>query len=598
MVRRFRIHPAIGVARVGNSPDEFFVGPEQPSVPANWKGGKFESFRDKGQIKREAARFRVFEYVDDGAGGLKSIELTLGGAVVDIEWRVHIANRKGSFFSFDGQRGADDIYVKRASKTKQLRNASVSAERRHELDIDPGEKLVSVKSPGPVKLENPNQLVPIPDLGEIRVDEAGRLLVLGGHGITKSNGNPIPDIKDYANNDTWFDDVGDGSVKARIQLADGTHVDADAAWVIVGPPDFSPSVSQAVSLFDLMWDLAVRVLPLPSDKAFRHEELSQLLKQKEIWASNGGTLKGYVPSFLNEIYPILSRAVAVRGLHKGQPTEQNFHKQLMSWVLISSKDQSNPHNPARFRREMMGWIRNPDAKTIDWKGMPRGLGDDYGSLDSGDPKPTALFSLTRVQYALLEEWASGNFVDDWPGKEPGIPEPAEPTPAGLDRAALENCVGGPFFPGIEVSWLIRIPQLYVEPFRLDVPSIPIEEAAAPKNHGAITFRPGFFSQQMAQPWQADFHDCQKEEKEGPDNTMYFYMWWTAQRPDDTFAPGAATSAPWVRHIVPPGVSFEKVEASDDRFKLMVENWPKLPFVLPKDLPNGERRLEEQVIDDN
>ena len=31
------------------------------------------------------------------------------------------------------------------------------------------------------------------------------------------------------------------------------------------------------------------------------------------------------------------------------------------------------------------------------------------------------------------------------------------TPEGLDRAALENSVGGPFYPGIEVSWLVRDP---------------------------------------------------------------------------------------------------------------------------------------------
>jgi hypothetical protein len=28
----YRIHPAVGVARVGDSPDDFFVGPEAPGV--------------------------------------------------------------------------------------------------------------------------------------------------------------------------------------------------------------------------------------------------------------------------------------------------------------------------------------------------------------------------------------------------------------------------------------------------------------------------------------------------------------------------------------------------------------------------------------
>jgi len=67
MPRRYRIHPAIGVARMGDSP-EHFIGPETPGVPANWddSAAKFKSFRDSsGRILRQGARFRVYEYPDD-----------------------------------------------------------------------------------------------------------------------------------------------------------------------------------------------------------------------------------------------------------------------------------------------------------------------------------------------------------------------------------------------------------------------------------------------------------------------------------------------------------------------------------------------------
>ena len=221
--------------------------------------------------------------------------------------------------------------------------------------------------------------------------------------------------------------------------------------------------------------------------------------------------------------------------------------------------------------------------------MPRGLGDDYDFLDGGIPKPSSLFSFTKIQYAVLEQWAQGNFNNDWPGQPPSVPLPVPPTPEGLDQAALENCVGGPFFPGIEVSWLIRHIALYSEPFRLDVPAMPASEAPAPKQVGAIVFAPGFFSQQMAQPWHADFFDCHKEEHQDADKRSYFYMWWTAQRPDDTFAPGADKPQPWVRHIVPPDKSLEDIESTDERFVQMVANWHKLPFVLP----NGAGDLEEE-----
>ena len=32
----------------------------------------------------------------------------------------------------------------------------------------------------------------------------------------------------------------------------------------------------------------------------------------------------------------------------------------------------------------------------------------------------------------------------------------------LDRAALENCSGGAFFPGIEASWQLRTPAVFIE----------------------------------------------------------------------------------------------------------------------------------------
>jgi hypothetical protein len=56
-VVRCAIYPGLGVARVGNAPDEYFIGPEWPGqVPAP-EGG----FKDgEGRVKRQAARFRVY----------------------------------------------------------------------------------------------------------------------------------------------------------------------------------------------------------------------------------------------------------------------------------------------------------------------------------------------------------------------------------------------------------------------------------------------------------------------------------------------------------------------------------------------------------
>src|SRR5437762_13506504 len=88
-----RIHPAIGVARVGNSPDEYFLGPEVPGPTPAPEGG----FRDgAGRIRRQAARFRIYGY---NAAGEAVRELTETEA--EISWTVHVANRKAAWYEFN-----------------------------------------------------------------------------------------------------------------------------------------------------------------------------------------------------------------------------------------------------------------------------------------------------------------------------------------------------------------------------------------------------------------------------------------------------------------------------------------------------------------
>jgi hypothetical protein len=69
-----RIHPAIGVARIGNS-DEYFIGPEVPHPTPPPSGG----YRDAtGKLKRQAALFRIYGYDAQGqvVGELTSADST------------------------------------------------------------------------------------------------------------------------------------------------------------------------------------------------------------------------------------------------------------------------------------------------------------------------------------------------------------------------------------------------------------------------------------------------------------------------------------------------------------------------------------------
>jgi L-Lysine epsilon oxidase N-terminal/L-lysine epsilon oxidase C-terminal domain len=609
MSSKYRIHPAIGVARLGNSP-EHFIGPETPGVPPNWNDAAqaFNSFRDaKGQILRQGARFHVYEYKPvEGGGFAAPSEVSIGGEVVSIEWRVHVANRKASFFSFFGQLGADDAYVARSKMPAatiiendpdicNLRNSDVPAEKRSQLlEIDPGEKSISLTQPGPVELLNQNANIPIKSLGTLLLDESGRLIVLGGYGESNSTSNPPRQINEYASNDTWFDDAGDGSVKARIHFKDETFIDADPAWVLVGPPDFAPNVGNVVTLRDTVWDTGVRDVDFPNADILTPAQ-TVLREQKRIWNANAAkTLSGFTPSFVRDIYPLLSRALGARDVHVSGNSNQNYHTMTFgNWAELSAL--SGPlATPQAARRRSLTFqrLRNPDGSEVEWNAMPRGLGDFYTDLDNGKPVPKSFLTLTHVQYALVREWSLGNFIDDWPKTESPLTGKSSPTPDDLDLAASENSVGGPFYPGIDVSWLIRRPEIYSEPLRINYPALPDEEVKTPLlKIGALQFQPGFFSQQMALPWQADFYDCHKEPHDDPDGTPFEFMWWTAHRPDDVFPSGSQTRARWVRefdkHAKNPndGDNLDNLE----RFHQMQSRWFELKFISVK---NGDHYEEE------
>src|SRR3954469_16573677 len=78
----YKIHPAIGIARVGNSPTDFYLAPESigalpievdPSgriLLVNGQEQTITTFRDANSlVKRQAARFRVYIYDDQSPQG-------------------------------------------------------------------------------------------------------------------------------------------------------------------------------------------------------------------------------------------------------------------------------------------------------------------------------------------------------------------------------------------------------------------------------------------------------------------------------------------------------------------------------------------------
>src|SRR5262245_27580091 len=155
--RQYRIHPAIGIARVGDavrsdaSKDFYFVGPEIPGFPANvdpQSGAQGECKTLDGLIKPHAARVRIYEYEKAGDGKFRPIgevRTTDNTRAVKIVWTVHLANRKPNFCAFHGQAGAEDqplfsSYGKPQNPDLIVRNEAVQTrdERKRTLELDSG----------------------------------------------------------------------------------------------------------------------------------------------------------------------------------------------------------------------------------------------------------------------------------------------------------------------------------------------------------------------------------------------------------------------------------------------------------------------------
>ena len=349
----YRIHPGIGIARLGDSPDEFCISPETPaSLPIDCDAdgnprlspdGESEltvtQFKDAaGRIKRQAARFQLYVYDEKSPEGRP---LRIGdpiegggnhGVLVDIQWRVYLANKKAVWYTFNSLTGEHGY-----AADHPLRNADiVDPNVRQQLIIDPGPQIVNTKTErrGSFSRNRDDQYAPvfpppltprsIDTLGDILTDDTGRLLVLGGHGHSGSfkTGFGQPRIDTYANTDGWFDDTSDGPVMARLvmyseQVGATRYIDVESpAWVIVGYPRYAPQILDMVTLDDVVADLSIRQFAARTDLygaagTFNNPQIIDPSNEAALqhWLAGRLTWNAeYKPWFYRDVWPILFRA--------------------------------------------------------------------------------------------------------------------------------------------------------------------------------------------------------------------------------------------------------------------------------------------------
>ena len=266
----YRIHPSVGVARMGDSPDHYFVGAEEPRIAvapqirtfptvgspsaAVAPGNRFRVA--DGTIAKQAARFRVFAYYwDDWTTWSRDdypeqvVECT--AADFDFEWTVQVANRKQGLRDTAGNR-----------PPVVTLNTTTGA---HYQTVRP--MVEPVTAPTPAKLP----------LGGVVLDDdptsRGTLLVIGSNGATDltrpaSEKNPARSTWTGRDAPTLIrdgaaDDAADGPVTVAVtpknsapEWVRDNHPSAEykQAWVVIGLPDSVERESlPSSSVSDSLW---------------------------------------------------------------------------------------------------------------------------------------------------------------------------------------------------------------------------------------------------------------------------------------------------------------------------------------------------------
>jgi hypothetical protein len=515
------IHPAIGIARVGDSPAAFFLGPEVPGPHPLPEGG----FKDgAGRIKRQAARFRIYGLDADG-----NIVRELTAADAEIIWTVHLANRKAAWYNFetafDIPEATGEPSTPDGSPNPPLvvprRNASVIGADRAQLAIDPGPRSIAGAGANPAGTEpryafdSGRFFTASVYLGELRTDEDGRLLVLGGRGHSAPR-VPGQMATTFANNDGWHDDTSDGPVTATVRIG-GRELEAESAWVVVAPPNYAPGIQSVVTLYDVIFEVATKLEPRRAPPR---------------------------PSFARQIYPLLARHVDEQWVNAGMLRDFGWGAPgsfLEPSVLARLADLSSG---SRFiRQEVFERFRDAAYRRQEFGALP----PYYGDAVAFPPiSPRQWMAVLPLQYRWLEQWAAGDFEADWP--EGGLrfatrleDLPTDEQPDALDRAALDECLGGAFHPGCEVTWPVRLPLLYASPFRVRHRTAPepdwgdqMTSANALAPDGPLSGSgPGDLTRWMAVPWQTDTSSCLSAYE--PELDPYLPTFWPARVPNHVLA---------------------------------------------------------------
>jgi hypothetical protein len=590
-IRELKVYPPIGIARVGNAdgPNDFVIGPEVVGGAPTLPGGVLEQparyvedFRTtNGEIKRQAARFRIYAHMLDGSVQ----EVTAASA--QIEWRVAVANLKAGWYEFNQAMDLGTLSQDALQRNRSL----IGQSNRWRLDIVPAPKTIVGANAAAVPLDNGTFWGRPVYLGELRTDMDGRLIFLGGRGAAKPFKAGMKPLT-FANNDGWHDDLCDGPVRAKVTFPGQAPIDAEPGYVSVTPPNYAPGVFGFVTMDDVV---------------------------REVFYDKGWIARPSATSFTDDILPLFERLTGLQWVNHGLLILHGFGSPLDakdSNVVAKLNDNSAAN--ANWRRRVLGLFRDPNLDAFLAGKVPQIFGDGVDTLFGPPPAAaSALLAVTKTQYAHLERWADGNFSSS------SIPTPSTPPKSfselapemqvqHLERAPFHDCLGGPFHPAMELTWVMRIPLLWKSAYRLNIlagdgpakqdfgttltPAVCVG-AAGPYDGAAA----GCLTRFLGVPWHTDHTSCNSAADYFPSTFLSMPTFWGPRAPDQVLAQGNYLRAAAVtqvgqkaqlqavKHLANRVDWLRDIRGFDyyDRLSRMIAEWSELGMVLPvKDAPGS------------
>jgi hypothetical protein len=314
--------------------------------------------------------------------------------------------------------------------------------------------------------------------------------------------------------------MADGPVTATVKFR-GVDLPVKPSWVVTAPPNYAPSAVGWRTMGDLMEQLAI---------------------------DSGMMAFPVKVSFSKHVYPLVSRLTGLQWVNAGFAAMFGASGALdmTNHTLIKKLSQTPcPHTGAdpyqELRRTIMTAFRSFQNETLNRSAWPWIYGDAFGYNDTA---PAIFLALSNAATTYLNQWVSGDFVDDADLLTRERPTslddyPLQERPELLNRSSMHFCLADAFHPGCEMTWPVRHATMYTEPFRLrhrpsgwqepDYGDTLTQPSVLQVNGPLYGVVPGDVTRWMAMPWQADTGFCRSGYD--PSYDPYLPTFWPARVPN-------------------------------------------------------------------